>query len=147
MPNYNSFGGWDNAVPSDNWHELTSIVKRLPADKQLEAVNTYVNRYPYKDDLKTRGKAEHIATVAQFRQSSGDCEDYAIAKAAMLRDAGVPLDDMAFLQGVKKDGTSHMVLVVGGKVLDNTTGRITSLEEFTKANEFLQLHSTKSLLR
>ena len=98
---------------------------------RLEGVNGYVNaRVRYIDDRTQFGVADRWMTATEtLGRGRGDCEDFAIAKRAMLRAAGVADRDLYLV--VLKDLTrraDHAVLVVRANgrflVLDNGTNRI-----------------------
>lgn len=98
---------------------------------KLEAVNGYVNaRVRFVDDRVQFGVADRWQVPADtLTRGRGDCEDFALAKRAMLRSAGVPDKDLYLV--VLKDlsrRADHAVLVVraAGRflVLDNGTDRI-----------------------
>ncbi|HYC94690.1 MAG TPA: transglutaminase-like cysteine peptidase [Sphingomicrobium sp.] len=98
---------------------------------KLEAVNGYVNgRVRFVDDRVQFGVADRwLAPADTLGRGRGDCEDFALAKRAMLRAAGVPERDLYLV--VLKDlsrRADHAVLVVraAGRflVLDNGTDRI-----------------------
>ncbi len=98
---------------------------------KLEAVNSYVNaRVRFVDDRVQFGVADRWMVASEtLARGRGDCEDFAIAKRAMLRAAGVPDKDLYLV--VLKDlsrRADHAVLVVraAGRflVLDNGTDRI-----------------------
>lgn len=98
---------------------------------KLEAVNSYVNsRVRFVDDRVQFGVTDRwLAASETLSRGRGDCEDFAIAKRAMLRAAGIPDGDLYLV--VLKDLTrraDHAVLVVraAGRflVLDNGTNRI-----------------------
>ena len=98
---------------------------------KLEAVNSYVNsRVRFVDDRVQFGVADRWQTASEtLAHGRGDCEDFALAKRAMLRAAGVADKDLYLV--VLKDlsrRADHAVLVVraGGRflVLDNGTDRI-----------------------
>lgn len=98
---------------------------------KLEAVNGYVNaRVRYVDDRIQFGVADRWLPASEtLARGRGDCEDFALAKRAMLRAAGVPDKDLYLV--VLKDlsrRADHAVLVVraAGRflVLDNGTDRI-----------------------
>ena len=98
---------------------------------KLEAVNSYVNgRVRFVDDRVQFGIADRwLAPSETLARGRGDCEDFALAKRAMLRAAGVPERDLYLV--VLKDlsrRADHAVLVVraAGRflVLDNGTDRI-----------------------
>lgn len=71
----------------------------LPRDRQIHLVNAYVNRKRYREDRTTRltvGQADEPlryrsrwATVGEFLQRGGDCEDYATTKYFLLRRLGM----------------------------------------------------------
>jgi predicted transglutaminase-like cysteine proteinase len=98
---------------------------------KLEAVNSYVNaRVRFVDDRVQFGIADRwMAPAETLSRGRGDCEDFALAKRAMLRAAGIPDKDLYLV--VLKDlsrRADHAVLVVraAGRflVLDNGTDRI-----------------------
>jgi predicted transglutaminase-like cysteine proteinase len=98
---------------------------------KLEAVNGYVNaRVRFVDDRVQFGVADRwMAASETLIRGRGDCEDFALAKRAMLRAAGVADKDLYLV--VLKDlsrRADHAVLVVRADgrflVLDNGTDRI-----------------------
>ena len=98
---------------------------------KLEAVNGYVNaRVRFVDDRIQFGVADRWLPASEtLARGRGDCEDFALAKRAMLRAAGVADKDLYLV--VLKDlsrRADHAVLVVraAGRflVLDNGTDRI-----------------------
>jgi len=64
--------------------------------RRIEAVNIYVNsRVHFVDDSVQYGVGDYWAPAAQtLRRGKGDCEDFAIAKLAMLRRAGFAERDL-----------------------------------------------------
>ena len=98
---------------------------------KLEAVNGYVNgRVRFVDDRVQFGVADRWQAPSDtLARGRGDCEDFALAKRAMLRAAGLSEKDLYLV--VLKDlsrRADHAVLVVraAGRflVLDNGTDRI-----------------------
>jgi len=98
---------------------------------KLEAANSYVNaRVRFVDDRVQFGTVDRwLAASETLARGRGDCEDFAIAKRALLKAAGVPDRDLYLV--VLKDLTrraDHAVLVVRANgrflVLDNGTDRI-----------------------
>lgn len=105
---------------------------------RLEAVNSYVNaRVRFVDDRVQFGVADRWQVPSDtLSRGRGDCEDFALAKRAMLRAAGVPDRDLYLV--VLKDlsrRADHAVLVVraAGRflVLDNGTDRIVDSAEIS----------------
>lgn len=69
---------------------IAAEAARLAPLAQLAAVNTRVNRVRARDDRDNYGVDDHWATPADFFRRGGDCEDYAIAKYAVLERLGWP---------------------------------------------------------
>ena len=108
---------------------------------QMETVNRLVNgAIHYTSDLVQHGTVDvSSAPLASFASGRGDCEDYAIAKYALLREAGIPESDLRVLlvrdRSIRED---HAVLAVRNAgawvVLDNRYSAITpdsELRHFT----------------
>lgn len=98
---------------------------------RLDAVNIYVNhRVQFVDDSRQYGVADRWSAAADtLARGRGDCEDYAIAKMAMLRRAGFAEHDLYLV--ILRDlvrRADHAVLVVRSegrfRVLDNGTDRV-----------------------
>jgi len=92
----------------------------------IGAVNRSVNRLvTYRRDLDSHGVIDVWSTASHTLSTGlGDCEDYAIAKMAVLQKAGVPPKSMSLviLRDEKRD-VYHAVLAVstsrGAYILDN----------------------------
>lgn len=106
-------------------------LRELDATQRVDAVNSYVNaRIRFVDDRVQFGTGDRwLAPSESLARGRGDCEDYAIAKRAMLRAAGFADKDLYLV--ILKDlsrRADHAVLVVraAGRflVLDNGTDRI-----------------------
>ena len=69
---------------------IAAAVAGLSPLAQLYAVNARVNRVPRRDDWSNYGVADHWATPREFFRRGGDCEDFAIAKYAVLERLGWP---------------------------------------------------------
>ncbi len=103
---------------------------------RIDAVNRYVNRrVSFVDDrVQYHAPDRWSAASETLGRGRGDCEDYAIAKMAMLRAAGVAERDLYLV--ILKDlvrRADHAVLVVrsAGRylVLDNGTDQIVDSSE------------------
>jgi predicted transglutaminase-like cysteine proteinase len=100
----------------------------------LSAVNDLANALPYLDDQEHWRQQEYWATPAEFVASDGgDCEDYAIAKYAALRAAGVPAARlrMTYVRALTSQRIeNHMVLAyypasdAEPLILDNLNPRV-----------------------
>lgn len=102
-----------------------------PTLDRIDAINRYVNGLVrFTNDSTQYGTADRWMSGGDtLRQGKGDCEDYAIAKLQMLRQAGFNSKDLYLV--ILRDLTrsaDHAVLVVRAEgrllVLDNGTNRI-----------------------
>lgn len=118
----------------DDWSRfLGRVASRDPA-KQLELVNAWVNRVPYRADKAVWGEHDYWAAPGEFLANGGDCEDYAIAKYYSLKDLGFPVEAMRIVVlNDKRRRQVHAVLVVTWQgedlVLDSLDQRIRSWNE------------------
>ncbi len=96
---------------------------------KLFAVNRLGNRQPYRGDHVDTGDHDNWASPLEFLARSGDCEDYAIFKYALLLHMGLPIDALmvVLLRQIGNPG-AHAVLAahVGSEtyILDNLSGRV-----------------------
>jgi predicted transglutaminase-like cysteine proteinase len=106
------------------------------ARRRIEAVNLYVNaRVDFVDDTVQYHVPDRWSAASEtLRRGRGDCEDYALAKMALLRRAGFAAGDLYLV--VLKDlvrRADHAVLVVRSEgrflVLDNGTDRVVDSAE------------------
>ena len=103
---------------------------------RIEAVNTYVNaRIAFTSDSRLFGVADRWSSANDtLARGRGDCEDFALAKLAMLRRAGFADRNLYFvlLKDVARRA-DHAVLVVRSEgrflVLDNGTDRVRDSSE------------------
>lgn len=107
--------------------EVAAQAGAMPDRQKLAFVNSWVNNHiAFTED----GDRDHWASAGEtFRIGRGDCEDFAIAKLALLLAAGAPADDLFFV--IVRDmvrGRDHAVLAarLDGEmlVLDSRTDRI-----------------------
>lgn len=68
--------------------------KNLTQAEKLSKVNTFLNRWPYVEDIHNWQITDYWATPKEFLAKSGDCEDYAIIKYETLKELGFNPDDM-----------------------------------------------------
>ena len=97
----------------------------------LRYVNTFWNRFPYREDITNWGKADYWVWPNLFLKKSGDCEDYAIIKYFTLKELGMDTDKLRIV--VLRDTLrrlSHAVLAVYMDndivILDNISNAIMS---------------------
>jgi hypothetical protein len=77
---------------------------------KLPIANRFVNKsWNYVADNAAHGKPDmHQGPIATLRRGTGDCEDAAILKIALLRGSGVPIDELAIEMffGDKQNGAA-----------------------------------------
>lgn len=119
----------------------------LPVAAKVAAVNEYVNQVSYVEDKDNYGKTDYWATPAEFFAKGGDCEDFAIAKYALLKTLGIPEDQMrlAIVQDTIKN-IPHAVLIVytegGTVVLDNQIKQATEMASVTRYKPIYSINSS-----
>jgi len=113
------------------WYNLLRQLEGRPREEQMQAVNRFANRMPYRLDQVNYGREDYWASVSQFLSRSGDCEDYALTKYLSLRHLGFPASQLrvAIVQDTSLD-TPHAVLAVelagDTLILDNQSDQILS---------------------
>jgi len=117
------------AKPRAAWEAFRDSVQGAPLMEQLQKVNAYINKYPYRLDQELWNKNDYWASPPEFASKSGDCEDYSITKYYALKELGVPAADMRIVAVRDRiRGIGHAVLVVFAAgtayVLDNQTNLV-----------------------
>ncbi len=86
----------DNSMLNANtkWGDLKPKLLALSKRDQIEQVNRFWNQWPYRLDDAAYRLPDYWAAPYQFRETSGDCEDYSIAKYFTLKELGFSPDDM-----------------------------------------------------
>jgi predicted transglutaminase-like cysteine proteinase len=130
---------WNRVAASKIGGRAASFATALQASDErsrIEAVNAYVNaRVAFTSDSRLFGVDDRWSSANDtLARGRGDCEDYALAKLAMLRRAGLAERNLYFV--VLKDvarRADHAVLVVRSEgrflVLDNGTDRLRDSSE------------------
>jgi predicted transglutaminase-like cysteine proteinase len=110
---------------------------------QLDEVNRQVNgAIRYISDLAQHGEPDRwTAPLASFAAGRGDCEDYAIAKYVILREAGFPLADLRFLlvrDRIARDDHAVLAARLEGRwlILDN---RFAAMPDDSQMRHFVPL--------
>lgn len=123
-------------------HRLTEISNDLGLIQFFGAVNHIVNTAaPYVEDYKSGRGRDQWASPIEFLERGGDCEDFALTKAATLYCLGWPFDSTYLLVGelthLPKKRTGHAVLVVvlddrqdRHLVLDSISDRVVSFQHY-----------------
>jgi predicted transglutaminase-like cysteine proteinase len=95
--------------------DLVGRARGLPAERQIDAVNDFVNqRLQWVDDATLWGKVDHWASPLELlTKGAGDCEDLAMAKYFALVALGIPEAQLRLVYvRAQLDGRpqAHMVL-------------------------------------
>lgn len=93
------------------WYAFLDSVRDASPLAKLDAVNRWVNRFPYVSDWQNWGVADYWESPAELIAHGGQCEDYAMVKYLALRALG--FDDSSMRIVAVRDGADdHAVLVV-----------------------------------
>ena len=108
------------------WTELLGQAQQVTGGHPLEMVNMWVNWHVrYQDDGPDDQWADALSTL---RRGYGDCEDFALAKMALLSELGVSPDAMFLILLKDRRNVDHAVLAVRDNgafyILDNRTDRL-----------------------
>jgi predicted transglutaminase-like cysteine proteinase len=121
-----------DCMPAE-WRSLLDGLQGLDLRAKLERVNDAINRHPYVPTETNWHRPMYWETPFEFLRYGGQCQDYAITKYNLLRQAGVPADALRMV--VLRDtaiGLDHAVLVayVDGEalLLDNLTPAIVTTD-------------------
>ena len=74
---------------TDKWYQMLRNSQYLAPNAQIEAVQNFINRTPYRHDSDTNNVGDSWKSPEDFLNSGGDSEDFAIAKYISLRLLGV----------------------------------------------------------
>ena len=116
------------------WQAFLATLSDKPKTEQVEAVNRFMNKHAYIEDMPNYGVPDYWATPREFLTKDGDCEDYAIAKYMSLRQLGFSDSQLRIvvLQDLNLN-VAHAVLVVylDGKtlLLDNQIKQVVDTEK------------------
>lgn len=103
-----------------NQNDFIKLIKDISNKKETEKlniINDYVNTHiRYTSDIEAWGKIDYWATPLEtFNNSSGDCEDFAIAKYFALKKLGISptklrLVYVQYYEPIEHKSLAHMVL-------------------------------------
>lgn len=112
-------------------------LSKAPVAERIRHINNVVNKVPYREDREIWGKSDYWATPKETAAKGvADCEDYAIAKYALLKAAGVPENMLrvAIVRDQQKN-IPHAILVAydqnGPEVLDNQSSMVRQASAIT----------------
>jgi predicted transglutaminase-like cysteine proteinase len=98
------------------WDSMIESAKNQSILNQLQMVNDFFNKIPYKTDMAHWRKKDYWATPIEFMGTNGgDCEDYAIAKYFSLIKLGIPdsklrITYVSYSKANSNYDQAHMVL-------------------------------------
>ncbi len=115
----------------NTWLQARAAADGLDRGDQLQAINRFFNRWPYKSDREIYRASEYWAAPDEFMAYSGDCEDYAIAKFFALRELGFANRDLRIAvvyDKLRRTGHAVLAVYIDGDIviLNNQTDTIAS---------------------
>jgi predicted transglutaminase-like cysteine proteinase len=126
----------DAPPPSDpRWRRAVRAARALPDHARLSLANSWLNHaIAFQSDTENYGVSDYWASAREsLARGRGDCEDYAIAKMQLLREAGIPASDLYLV--IARDllrRADHALLLVrlddGFWVLDSGTDEVLPAE-------------------
>jgi predicted transglutaminase-like cysteine proteinase len=138
--------GQVHCVPQE-WSELIAALRPMPLRQKIEYANAAINRHPYVTTAANWHRTMYWETPFQFLERGGQCQDYAIAKYMLLRQAGVPAAALRMVVlRATAIGADHAVLVayVGGEalLLDNLRSNVISADAETSYRPYYSINET-----
>ena len=118
----------------NDWKAILEAEAGRDRETQIRNINRIVNERVYITDPVNWGVIDYWATPREFRLREGDCEDYAIAKFALLRALGFRNEDLriAIVQDLNLR-IPHAILVVyhAGRalILDNQARQVIAADK------------------
>ncbi len=129
------------------WLQLLDQMQGKSVAEKLEIANEAMNRRPYVPTQQNWHRAMYWESPFQFLRVGGQCQDYAIAKYELLREAGLPAEQLQMV--VLFDaatGADHAVLVAyvddQALVLDNLRPKIVSANEVDDYRPYYAINET-----
>ncbi|WP_020591926.1 transglutaminase-like cysteine peptidase [Kiloniella laminariae] len=97
----------------NSWRKIIHAARNMTRRQKLDAVNRFFNKWPYKLDQEVYGVSEYWASPNQFMKTSGDCEDYSIAKYYALKELGFQDSELRIVILLDRiRGIGHAVLAI-----------------------------------
>jgi len=139
-------GRTESCMPRE-WLRLVAELRSLDLRAKIDTVNALINRYPYVTSEANWHEVNHWETPFEFLARSGQCQDYAITKYLLLREAGVP--DWTLRLVVLRDdrqGADHAVVVayVDGQtlLLDNQLREVVPTESISYYRPYYSINES-----
>jgi predicted transglutaminase-like cysteine proteinase len=105
-------GETQDCMPEE-WAHLVGALKPLSLLEKIERANAAINRHPYVPTERNWHRVMYWEAPFEFLRRGGQCQDYAIAKYELLRQANVPADLMRMVVlHAANVGQDHAVLAV-----------------------------------
>jgi len=103
-------GGAERRVA--RWQTIMNENRSEPVLDQLNLVNHFFNKIPWKSDMEHWHQRDYWATpLEMLATNGGDCEDYAIGKYFTLRELGIPTEKLRITYVIALNlNQAHMVL-------------------------------------
>lgn len=127
----------------DRWARFLDTLRQAGPERQITSINEFINANTFISDRDNWGIKDYWSAPGEFFANGGDCEDYAIAKYFLLRDLGVPPEQLKIVVlHDRRRRQTHAVLTVTREhrtlVLDNLRDRIVPWREL---DHYLPIYS------
>ena len=136
-----------SSVDAKQWQYLLSKAPSMDELTLLRSVNAFFNKFPVASDMQLYGKEDYWPTLAEFfRNRSGDCKAYTLAKYFALRTLGMDAGKLRFVMVFQPANmANHAVLAVattkGVYILDNNVRPIDLIQTQEKcASRFIPMY-------
>lgn len=112
---------WSQGLENDEWRAMVGDVQAMPRQQQLPGANEAIDlRMRYRPDLDDFWQTPFMT----LQRRAGDCEDFAIAKYALLRCAGWSDNEVRLAYGRTVAFGVPMNHLVAVEVSGDTTLRV-----------------------
>lgn len=132
---------------TSEWTQLAAQLAPLPLRAKVERANAALNSVPYVPSARNWGRASFWETPLEFLTYGGQCQDYAIAKYMLLRQAGVAAEQMRIVvlraTAINEDHAVLVVYVDGeALLLDNLRAAVVPAESITTYRPYYSINET-----
>lgn len=130
---------------ASEWSQLVAQLTPLPLREKIARANAVLNGVPYVSSARNWGRASYWETPLEFLTYGGQCQDYAIAKYLLLREAGVPAEQMRIVVlRATAINADHAVLVVyvdgQALLLDNLRPSVVAADSMTTYRPYYSIN-------
>ena len=117
------------------WEKIKADMANAAPMQKLQAVNKFINKWPYRTDMEIYGVLDYWGTPAEFIKNSGDCDCFAIAKFFALIELGFSRESLrvvALKDRIRNIDHAILVAYVDNEafILDNVSPLVLSHNKY-----------------